>query len=332
MTSSTPQPKTMKAWFAQNYGGPEVLTLQEQPLPVPGDNEVLVKIYATTVSSGDARVRALNMPQGFKLIGRLALGFTRPRQPILGTDLAGTVQSVGKRVTSFKPGDAVVAFPGAAMRCHAQYRAVSVKKAIALMPATLSFEHAASILFGGTAALHFLRKAQVVAGDKVLIIGASGAVGSACVQLARHLGASVTGVTSGTNLELVQSLGARVVIDYTQHDFTQAPNTYDVIIDTVAASSFAACRNKLNEHGRYVSVAGGLAESLARPFGTKKPIGGPAPERAEDLHELMKLAASGTLKPVIDRTYRFDQMVQAHAHVDTGRKRGSVVVTNIHDQ
>jgi NADPH:quinone reductase-like Zn-dependent oxidoreductase len=332
MTSPTTHPKTMRAWLAQNYGGPEVLTLQEQPLPVPGDNEVLVKIYATTVSSGDARVRALNMPQGFKLIGRLAMGFTRPRQPIMGTDLAGTVQSVGKNVTSFKPGDAVVAFPGTAMRCHAQYRVVPIKKPIALMPATLSFEDAASMLFGGTTALHFLRKAQVVAGQRVLVIGASGAVGSACVQLARHLGASVTGVTSGTNAELVRSLGASVVIDYTQHDFTKSPETYDVIIDTVAASSFAACRAKLNEHGRYVSVAGGLAESLARPFGTKKPIGGPVPERAGDLHELMKLAASGAFKPVIDRTYRFDQMVEAHEHVDAGRKRGSVVVANIHDQ
>ncbi len=332
MTSSTPRPKTMQAWFAQNYGGPEVLTLQEQPLPVPGDNEVLVKIYATTVSSGDARVRALNMPQGFKLIGRLALGLTRPRQPILGTDLAGTVQSVGKNVTSFKPGDAVVAFPGTAMRCHAQYRVVSVKKPIALMPAMLSFEEAASMLFGGTTALHFLRKARVVAGDRVLVIGASGAVGSACIQVARHLGASVTGITSGTNVELVQSLGPNVVIDYTLHDFTQSPETYDVIIDTVAASSFAACRDKLNEHGRYVSVTGGLAESLARSFGTKKPIGGPVPERPDDLQELMKLAASGAFKPVIDRTFRFDQMVEAHAHVDTGRKRGSVVVTNIHNQ
>jgi NADPH:quinone reductase-like Zn-dependent oxidoreductase len=218
------------------------------------------------------------------------------------------------------------------MRCHAQYRAVSIKKAIALMPATLSFEDAASMLFGGTTALHFLRKAQVVAGQRVLVIGASGAVGSACVQLARHLGASVTGVTSTSNVELVRSLGASVVIDYTQHDFTQSAETYDVIIDTVAASSFAASRAKLNEHGRYVSVAGGLAESLARPFGTKKPIGGPVPERPDDLYELMKLAASGAFKPVIDRTYRFDQMVEAHAHVDTGRKRGSVVVTTIHEQ
>jgi NADPH:quinone reductase-like Zn-dependent oxidoreductase len=327
MLSPYSPPQTMQAWIAQKYGGPEVLKLQERPVPVPADHEVLIKIHAVSVSSGDVRVRAFNMPMGFRLLGRLVLGMTRPRQPILGTDLAGTVQAVGKSVTSFKPGDAVVAFPGAGMRCHAQYRVVAINKPIVLKPAMLSFEEATSLLFGGTTALHFLRKARVSAGEQVLILGASGAVGSACVQLARHLGANVTGVCSGTNLALVRSLGATVAIDYTQHDFTLAPKTYDVIIDTVAASSFAACRTKLKEHGRYVSVAGSLADNLPRRYGTKKSMGGPAPERTADVIELMSLATSGVLKPVIDRVYPFAQMAEAHAYVDTGRKRGSVVVT-----
>ena len=317
----------MKAWICHGYGTPERLALEDRPIPVPGDDEILVRIRATTVSAGDVRVRTLKLPRGFGLIGRLALGIIGPRQPILGTELAGTVDAVGKNVTAFQPGDAVIGFPGAAMGCHAEYRVLPVSRPVVLKPANLSYDEAASLVFGGMTALYFLRKAQLKAGESFLVIGASGAVGSAFVQLASHMGAVVTAVTSGRNVSLVRSLGAKVVIDYTLEDFSNSPEKYDVIADTVGASSFLKCCPSLNEQGRYVSVAGGLSDLLARPSGTKKSIGGPAPECAEDLQVLARLAENGTLKPVIDRTYSFQQIPEAHAYVETGRKRGSVVVS-----
>ncbi|MNV70877.1 Phenolphthiocerol synthesis polyketide synthase type I Pks15/1 [compost metagenome] len=190
----------------------------------------------------------------------------------------------------------------------------------------MSFTAAASLPFGGMTALHFLNKAQVRAGKKVLVIGASGAVGSAMVQLARHRGAQVTGVCSTGNVALVRSLGAHAVIDYTEQDFIQLNQRWDVIADTVGASSFAACLPRLNEHGRYLSVAGSLMDVLARPRGTRRSIGGPAAERAQDLELLMELAQGGALRPVIDCTYPFSELPAAHAYVETGRKRGAVVV------
>lgn len=318
---------TMKAWICRGYGGPEMLALEDRPMPHPKDDEVLIHIRATTVSSGDWRIRSFSLPKGFGLIGRLVLGLTGPRQSILGTELAGTIESVGKNVATFKPGDAVVAFAGAAMGCHAQFRTIAVSKLIVPMPGNLTFEEAASLSFGGTTALHFLRKANLKAGEKLLVIGASGAVGSAMVQLATHMGASVAGVASTRNIALVKALGARAVIDYTAEDFTRSSETYDIIADTVGASSFAKCRPVMNEHGRYLAIAGSLLDLLARPSGTKKSIGGPAAEHLEDLQYLVQLAASGVLKPVIDKIYSFGQMPEAHAHVDTGRKTGSVVVS-----
>lgn len=317
----------MKAWVCRRYGGPDVLALEERPKPVPKADEVLVQVAATTVSSGDMRVRALKMPRGFGPIARLIFGMRRPRQPILGTDFAGTVAAVGANVTAFRPGDAVVGFPSDAMGCHAEYRVMAVGGLIAPKPALLSFEEAASLLFGGTTALHFLRNAGSLAGKTVLVIGASGAVGSAMVQLARHMGARVTAVTSAANIDLVRSLGAQAVIDYTTRDFSTADERYDVIADAVGASSFAACHPLLNEHGRYLAVAADLAALFARPKGTKRSVGGPATTRREDIVELLRLADAGMLIPVIDTVYDFAQLPQAHAHVDTGRKRGAVVVS-----
>ncbi|SMF81518.1 NADPH:quinone reductase [Azospirillum oryzae] len=317
----------MKAWICLNYGGPEVLTLETRRKPVPKDNEVLIRICATTVASGDMRVRTLKMPRGFGLIARLVFGVTRPRQPILGAELAGTVEAVGRFVTTWKPGDAVIGFPGAAMGCHAEYRVMAADKPIAPKPANLSFEEAASLCFGGTTALHFLRRAGLKAGESLLVIGASGAVGSAMVQLASHMGARVTGVTSTRNIDLVRSLGAQAVIDYTRQDFAEADETYDIVADTVGASSFAKCLPVLNEHGRYLGVSADLPGLFARPVGTKRSIAGPASERPEDVLELARLAEAGVLKPVIDRIYGFSQIADAHAHVETGHKRGSVVVS-----
>lgn len=327
MTVTAQLPTTMKAWVCRAYGGPEVLALEERPVPTPKDDEVLVTIRATTVASGDRRIRSLKLPRGLGLFGRLALGFTKPRKPVLGMEFSGVVAAVGKSVTGFKPGDAVFGFPGVALGCHAEYRVMQVTKPIALKPSNLSFEEAASLPFGAMSALDYLHKAKLKPGERLLVIGASGAVGSAMVQLGKHMGAIVTGVTSGRNIELVQSLGADTLIDYNSTDFTKAGESWDVIADTVAASTFAKCLPVLNEQGCYLAIAGGLPDLLARPKGTKKSIGGPAAEKPEDFAEVARLAEAGVLTPVIDKVFSFDQMQDAHAYVDTGRKRGSVVVT-----
>jgi NADPH:quinone reductase-like Zn-dependent oxidoreductase len=320
-------PTTMWAWVCRDYGGPEVLELQTRPRPVPGPRDVLVRVVAASVSSADVRIRTQRLPRGFGLLGRLAFGLARPRQPVLGTDVAGVVQAVGRDVRDFQPGDAVVGATGAATGCHAGFCVVPTTKPLVHKPASLSFVEAAGLTFGGLAALDFLNRAQVQSGEKVLVIGASGAVGAAMVQLARQRGARVTAVCSGVNAALVQSLGAHAVIHYTERDFTKTGQRWDVIADTVGASSFAACMPCLNEHGRYLSVAGSLMEVLARPRGTRRSIGGPAAERTEDLQTLMDLAESGALQPVIDCTYPFTDLPAAHAYVETGRKRGAVVVT-----
>lgn len=326
MTPPLASADTMKAWICPAYGPPSVLSLQDRPKPKPGADEVLIRIRATTVSSGDSRVRGLRLPRGFGPLGRLALGFRRPRKEILGTDLAGIVESVGANVTAYKPGDAVIAFPGGAMGCHAQYRVVAANGRIAMQPSNLSAEEAVSLLFGGTTALHYLRKAGLKAGESLLVIGASGAVGSAMMQLARHRGAKVTAVTSHANFGLARALGADDVIDYRADDFLRQSRRWDVIADTVGATSFSRCHHLLNEHGRYLAIAGTLSDMLARGRGTKRSIAGPAAELAEDVAQLSQLAQSGALKPVIDQIFNFSQMPEAHARTDSGHKRGNVVV------
>lgn len=320
----------MQAYVCRRYGGPEVIELATVPKPVPRDNEVLIAIHATTVSSGDWRVRTLKVPRGFGLVSRIALGLTGPRQPVLGTELAGTIESVGPSVTRFKPGDAVFAFPGIKMGCHAQFRAVAEDSPIALKPENLSFDEAATLSFGGSTALHYLERARITQGERILVIGASGTLGTSFVQLAKHFGANVTGVTSTTNLQLVSSLGADRVIDYTREDFTKGSDTYDIIADTVGTTSYVRCRHVLKENGRLLAIAGGLsdlASTLWAPMtGTKRVIAGPAEERPEYVRRLAELARAGTIRAVIDRRYEFAQMAEAHAYVETGRKRGSVVV------
>jgi len=317
----------MKIWTCRRYGSPEVLKMEELPRPVPKANEVLVRLSATTVSSGDVRLRTQKLPRGFGLIGRLIFGIRGLRQPILGTEFSGIVEAVGASVTTYQIGDAVIGFADTGMRCHAEYRVMSVDQLLVAKPPNLNFTEAAAMCFGGTTALHFLRKAGLAAGEKILILGASGAVGSAMVQLARHFGAEVTGLASTRNLELVKSLGARAVIDYTQQDFTTLPGGYDVIADTAAVSSFSRCLPLLTEHGRYLAVAADLRGTLARPVGTRKSIGGPASVTLEAVRELASLAEAGTFKAVIDQVFPFARMKEAHALAETGHKRGSVVVT-----
>jgi NADPH:quinone reductase-like Zn-dependent oxidoreductase len=320
----------MKAIVYERYGGPEVLELREVPRPEPRDNELLIRIRATTVTAGDWRARSLKLPPGFGLMGRLVFGIFGPRKKILGTELSGDVVAVGRGVTKFKVGDAVFALTGARYGAYAEYIALREDAAIALKPANISYEEAAALSFGGTTALHFFRLAELKAGETVLINGASSGVGVAAVQLARHFGAHVTAVTSGGNAELVRSLGAERVIDYTREDFRTLGEQWDVVVETVGNISLENTHHTLRSGGRLLVVVGTFADMFkggkAKKLGVKL-VAGATPERPEDLRTLAELAASGAYLAVIDRSYRMEEIVEAHRYVDTGRKRGSVVIT-----
>ncbi len=318
----------MKAAVYTKYGPPSVVAVAEVLKPVPRDHEVLIRIYATTVSTGDWRARSLTLPPGFGFLGRLVFGVFGPRKPILGTELAGEVEAVGRSVTRFKAGDQVFAFTGAKYGCHAEYRTMPEDALIAHKPASVSFEEAAALSFGGTTALHFLRKANIGRGDRVLVIGASGAVGTAAVQIAKHFGAHVTGVCGSSNVELVLSIGADHVIDYTKEDFAAARDAFDIILDTTGTAPFARCENALKPGGRLLVVLGALKLGK-RPSKTsgKKVIAGVSHGTLDEMKLLAELAANGELKAVIDRSYPLANVAEAHAHVDQGHKRGSVVLS-----
>ena len=324
----------MKAAVYTNYGPPEVVHVKDDvPKPTPKPNEVLIRVHATTVASGDSRVRSLNLPPGFGPFGRLMFGILRPRNHILGTDLAGEIVSVGSAVTKFKPGDKVVAMSGMSFGSHAEYNKMPENGAMALMPPNLSFQDAAAILFGGTTALSYLKnKAKILPGESVLIIGASGAVGSAAVQLAKnHFGATVTGVCSTSNVDLVKSLGADAVIDYKTEDFTKNGKVYDVIMDTIGVASFSECKNSLNnKSGRLLLVAAGLPQMLSIPWrsltSSIKVIAGPSDENAETVQAVADLAEAGKFKPVVSQTFPLGRIVEAHTVVDSGRKVGNIVI------
>ncbi|MCC6159228.1 MAG: NAD(P)-dependent alcohol dehydrogenase [Deltaproteobacteria bacterium] len=322
----------MRAAVYRRYGGPEVVSVEIVPRPRPGPGEVLLRVHASTVSSGDARVRSLRVPTGFGLLSRAALGFFGPRKPVLGTELAGEVVALGDGVTDYALGERVAAYPGVALGCHAEYRTMPVKGNIARLPDSISFEQGAALAFGGTAALHFLRDAaKLQSGERVLVIGASGAVGAAAVQLAKHFGASVTGVTSTANVELVRGLGADRVVDYAREPLFGAGDAYDVIFEAVGVHAYAECRAGLANGGRLILCAGSVPQilgSLVRTIGTThRVLAGGAPERPADLALLVSLAEAGRYAPPIDRTYPLERITEAHAYVDTGRKRGNVVVT-----
>ncbi|WP_426452099.1 NAD(P)-dependent alcohol dehydrogenase [Paenibacillus sp. S-38] len=301
----------MKAMVCTKYGGPDVLELREIAKPVPKAKELLVKIHAATVTSGDIRVRAFQSPPLLWLPMRAVLGFTKPRNPILGVELAGEVEAVGPAVKRFKKGDRVFALTRMRLGCYAEYTCLSEEDLVAVQPAHATHEEAAAILFGGTTALHFFRKGQLRSGQKVLIYGASGAVGTSAVQLARHFGAEVTGVCSAANAELVKSLGAERWIDYTREDFAERPERYEIIFDAVGKLPKSKCRRALAPDGRYLTVDGqGIAKVLP-----------------EDIRLLKELMETGRIRPVIDRRYPLEEIPEAHRYVETGRKRGNVVVT-----
>lgn len=320
----------MRAIIYEKYGSPDVLEIRDLEKPTPRAREILIKSYATTVTSADWRVRSLTVPFGFGFISRLVFGISKPRQPILGTELAGVVESIGKDVTKFKVGDEVFAFSGARMGCHAEYKCMSEDGAVVLKPRNLTFDEAAALSFGGSTALDFFKRAKLKRGESVLINGASGCVGTAAVQLARYLGADVTGVCSTANMELVRSLGAAVV-DYTVDDFTKSDKAYDIIMDTAGTAPYSRCKRSLKEGGRLLLVLAGLPDMLSAAWvpltSSKKVVAGPASERVEDLRFLAALAEAGQFKPVIDRRYPFEEIREAHRYVDAGHKRGSVVVT-----
>jgi NADPH:quinone reductase-like Zn-dependent oxidoreductase len=321
----------MKAIVYQRYGAPEVLEEQELTKPVPGDNEVLIRSHATTVTSGDWRMRSLDVPPGFGLFARLAFGVRGPRKQILGSELAGEVEAVGQDVTRFGVGDRVFSFDGFGMACYVEYKCVPEDGVLARIPAGLSYEEAAALSFGGTTALHYLRKGKLQRGERVLVNGASGGVGTAAVQLAKHFGAEVTGVCSAANAELVRSLGADHVIDYAEEDFSKSGQTYDVIVDTAGTAPYARCKGSLRKGGRLLLVLAGMSEMLRGPWvsltSSKKVITGAASERGEDLRLLAELVEAGAYRAVIDRRYPWEQIVEAHHYVDAGHKRGNVVVT-----
>lgn len=320
----------MKAWVVPRYGSPDVLELREVDTPEPGENQLRIRIHATTVSSGDWRVRSMSVPRGFGLVTRLILGMKAPRTSVLGTELSGRVDRVGAGVTEFSVGDAVFASTEQAMGGHAEYKVLDADDAIAPVPENLSLGEAAALSFGGGTALHFLRRGGMESGHRVLINGASGSVGSAAVQLARSAGAHVTGVCSAANTRLVQSLGADDVIDYRSTDVSESGERWDIIMDTAGTLPYGRAKKILGTTGRLLVVLGDARALLSAPLismATKHTVvAGPASVAAEDLRRLADLARREEVRPVIDSWYPFDAMVDAHRRVDSGRKRGNVVV------
>jgi NADPH:quinone reductase-like Zn-dependent oxidoreductase len=313
------------------FGGPEVVRVEERPKPVPKPGEVLIRVRATTVSMADYRMRSRDLPKGLGFLAPLALGIFAPRHPVLGMDLAGTIEAIGPGVSRFRPGDDVIAMPGPEFAAHAEYKTMPETGAIAFKPKNMNFEEAVTLVFGGQPALAYLSRANTKAGDEVLVNGASGAVGSAAVQIAKYLGATVTAVTSGRNAELVRSLGADHVIDYEHEDFASGGKQYDVVMDCVGNAPFERVDRTIKPGGALLLVVADLRSMLGAAGNAKRSgklvNAKEVTPRAEDLAFLARMAEAGKFKPVIDRRYTLDQIVEAHRYLDTGRKRGNLVVS-----
>jgi NADPH:quinone reductase-like Zn-dependent oxidoreductase len=334
MTGQPLSPKTpekMKAIVCERYGPPDVLQLKEVERPAPKDDQVLVRVRAATVTAGDCEIRRFKMPIWLWLPARIGFGIRGPRRRILGQELAGEIESVGKDVKLFEKGDQVFALTGLRLGAYAEYDCLPETALMATKPANMTFEEAAAVPLGALHAAHFLRKANVQSGQKVLINGAGGSIGTFAVQLAKSFGAEVTGVDSVPKLEMLHSIGADHVIDYAKEDFTKSGKTYDVIFDVVGKSSFSGCIKSLREGGFYLLGNPGLSQRVrglqtSRTSG-KKVIGGTMSYKAEDLDFLKGLIEAGKIRSVIDRRYPLERTAEAHEYVDTGQKAGSVVIT-----
>jgi NADPH:quinone reductase-like Zn-dependent oxidoreductase len=300
----------MKAVLYTKSGSEGSIEIQEIEKPIPKENEILIKVHATTVTSGDVSVRSFKNQTIFWLIMRIMYGVKRPDKLILGSELAGKIEATGENVSRFNIGDKVFASTGMKFGANAEYITISEDEAVALMPDNLTFEEAASIPFGANAALFFLRKGSIQSGQKVLINGASGSVGTFAVQIANYFGAEVTGVCSTNNLELVKSLGADNVIDYTKEDFTESGIMYDLIFDVAGKTTLSKCKKVLTPNGKFVSTKKGLAR-----------------ETAENLLFIKDLIERNKLKPIIDKRYSLSQITEAHQYVEDGNKKGNVVIT-----
>jgi NADPH:quinone reductase-like Zn-dependent oxidoreductase len=322
----------MKAIVHTKYGPPDELQLKEVEKPVPKDNEVLIKIQATTVTTSDCNARNFTfVPESFMFFARIMFGFKKPKLNILGIDLTGEIEAVGKEVKLFKKGDQVFGSPGTKMGCHTEYSCVPEDGALAIKPADMRWEEAAAISLAGNTALFFIRDlAKIQAGQKILIHGASGAIGTFAVQLAKYYGAEVTGVCSAANAEMVKSLGADKVIDYTKEDFSKSDDRYDFVFDVVGKTTFSECKDLLKQKGIYLENMLELRDILTMMWtsiiGGKKIMGGVSKESTENLKFLLELIESGKLKPVIDRSFPLEKTAEAFRYVEKGHKKGNVVI------
>ena len=327
----------MKAVVWTKYGPPDVLELREVEKPAPKDSELLIRIYATTVTAGDCEMRSLGLPIYLSLPMRLWRGFLKPREnSILGTELAGEIEKVGKNVKRFKEGDQVFGSAGMGLGTNAEYICLpeepgEMEGGVAIKPANMSYEEAATVPFGGRDALHFLRKGNVQSGQKILINGAGGSIGIFAVQLAKHFGAEVTAVDSTGKLDMLRSIGADHVVDYTQEDFTKSGEIYDVIFDVVGTISFSRTERSITQNGTYLLANPMRSQMVRGPWtrmrSSKKVVMETASGTIADLIFLRELIEEGKIKTVIDRTYPLEQIVEAHRYVETGQKKGNVVIT-----
>jgi NADPH:quinone reductase-like Zn-dependent oxidoreductase len=334
----------MKAIVWTEYGPPDVLQLKEVEKPVPNENEVLIKVHATTVTAGDCEARSLKFPKFPLLLGlsmRIYVGLIRPKRiTILGQELAGEIEAVGKDVKRFKKGDQIFAALGFGMGAYAEYicrpeKPNEMEGVLAIKPTNMTYEEAAAVPVGGLEALHFLRKGNIQSGQKVLINGAGGSIGTFAVQLAKYYGAEVTAVDSTAKLDMLRSIGSDQVIDYTQEDFTKSDQTYDVIFDVVGKSSFSGSIKSLKQNGRYLLANPGLSQMVRGGWtsmrSSKNVISGAASHKTGDLIFLKELIEAEKIKSVIDKCYPLEQIVEAHRYVETGHKKGNVVITMAHN-
>jgi NADPH:quinone reductase-like Zn-dependent oxidoreductase len=330
----------MKAIVCTKWGPPEVLELREVEKPTPKDDEVLIKIHATTVTAGDCELRGQKFPPMMQLLMRIGFGFRGPRKKIMGQELAGDIEAVGKDVKLFRKGDQVFAHVGFGMGAYAEYICLPEKSegaggVLATKPSNMTYEEATAVPLGGLEALHYLREANIQGGEKVLINGAGGSIGTIAIQLAKYFGAEVTAVDCTRKLDMLRSIGADQVIDYTQEDFTQSGQAYDVIFDVVGKSPFSRSEGSLTQNGRYLTSNPPPSQMFrgqrTLSESNREVLGGDVSAKPEDLFSLKELIEAGEIRTVIDRTYPLDQIVEAHRYVEKGGKLGNVVITVAHN-